>query len=221
VVLAGGVGFDFAAGEVRDLEPGGYAVVVENLVAFNQRYGLAGIQVAGQYRGRLDNSRDTIRLEGPHGGVILEFTYEDAWEPAADGLGRSLVIRDELAGVETWKSGSAWRASDSAHGSPGRGEPASGGRQLPGDANRNGFIEIGDAVTCLLLLYRAEGRAPPCDGAGIVAGGNLPLFDYNGDEDVDLADVIYLLSHLFREGDAHVLGKVCRRFEGCPDECLK
>ena len=41
----------------------------------------------------------------------------------------------------------------------------------------------------------------------------------DGDGKVNLADVIYTLSHLFRGGAPPVLGVECVSIEGCPSLC--
>jgi hypothetical protein len=73
----------------------------------------------------------------------------------------------------------------------------------------------------LLSLFRATGRALPCDGATIADGGNVTLLDYNADATVDTSDVIYLLTYLYRGGATHALGESCLRIEGCADGCFR
>ena len=48
----------------------------------------------------------------------------------------------------------------------------------------------------------------------------LAVLDANGDLQVDLGDVIRILSFLFGRGPGHVLGTGCVPIEGCADTCL-
>ena len=86
--------------------------------------------MAGNFIGGLSDVGEKIVLSGPGPGLggtggptLLEFTYSDAWQPATDGDGWSLVIRDPAAPPEMWKSELAWRRSASAGGSPGAADP--------------------------------------------------------------------------------------------------
>ena len=55
--------------------------------------------------------------------------------------------------------------------------------------------------------------------AHIDAGGNLPLYDVNGDRGVNASDAISLLHYLFGGGAPPALGRECVRIRGCPDLC--
>lgn len=100
------------------LAPGGRAVVVANLAAFEQRYG-AGILVAGVYSGRLDNAGERLVLEGPWQEPILDFVYEDAWFPITDGHGFPLAPVDASAPSVEWSRPEQWQAVGPLLGSPG------------------------------------------------------------------------------------------------------
>ena len=52
---------------------------------------------------------------------ILDFTYSDTWYPLSDGLGFSLVIKNENAPLNTWGDKDSWRISSGENGSQ-RGE---------------------------------------------------------------------------------------------------
>jgi hypothetical protein len=58
----------------------------------------------------------------------------------------------------------------------------------PGDANRDGKVNLADAITILSHLFHKAYL--PCPGAAKV----------NGDSDLNLADAVYLLRFLFAEG---------------------
>jgi hypothetical protein len=217
VRLVKGVEFDFT-GFVGVLPPGEIVVVVDNLGAFASRYGLRGIQVAGEYDGNLGNAGEEIRLVGPLGEPILEFEFDDGWYPETDGEGKSLVIADAGGDRESWGEAASWRPSDFPQGSPGADETGAGGLQLPGDANQDGAADISDAVSLLRYLFIGGVRLPCGDGTS-ADPGNRALLDLNGDDGVNLSDSVYLLAYLFQGGPPPVLGSACVRIEGCPDAC--
>ena len=82
--LAEGVVFDFAQSAVSYLEPGESVVVVENLEAFQARYGTE-IAIAGVYDGKLSNSGEQIVLTYGNSEIVQDFTYDDggAWPGSA------------------------------------------------------------------------------------------------------------------------------------------
>ncbi len=117
VQFTDGVIFDFTGGPVKTLAPGEHVLIVENLAAFESRYG-TGHNVAGQYSGRLSNGGEYLRLEDASGGVIAAFAYDDAWPwpERPDGTGSSLE-RIDPAGLYT--DATNWRSSSERGGSPG------------------------------------------------------------------------------------------------------
>ena len=58
---------------------------------------------------------------------------------------------------------------------------------LRGDCNRDGTVDVGDAVFELAFLF-AGGQAPPCMDAA----------DANDSGDIDISDAIFILSYLFQ-----------------------
>ncbi len=115
-------GVEFAFGPLV-LAPGGRAVVVADAAAFARRYG-GGVAVAGEFAaGTLNNSGERLVFTGAAGEVVHDFVYEDSWQPATDGPGASLVIRDVGASPDRWVRADAWTASAFAGGSPGVAEP--------------------------------------------------------------------------------------------------
>jgi hypothetical protein len=122
VRLASGVTFNLTGSAVTNLAPGASVLVVKNIAAFTARYG-AGLRVAGQYEGSLDNSGERVRLVDGVGEEILDFTYNNSWYPITDGLGFSLVIVDEQAEPDSWTLKQSWRPSGSLLGSPGADDP--------------------------------------------------------------------------------------------------
>ena len=113
--LSGGLDFDFPN---LTLAAGQRVIVAADTNAFLARYG-AGLLLAGQYTGLLDNAGDHLVLQGPLLEPILDFSYEDSWYPVTDGLGFSLVVVNEHAAPDAWGNKSNWRPSTARHGSPG------------------------------------------------------------------------------------------------------
>jgi hypothetical protein len=133
VKFTDGIYFSFTGSSVQSLAPGGFALVVGNISAFQSRYGhafdsmIAGVFATppgGTSASNLDNGGEHIRLADAQGETILAFDYKDSWYTQADGLGNSLVIRDPAAAISTWDHSEAWSASGAADGSPGAGDGA-------------------------------------------------------------------------------------------------
>jgi hypothetical protein len=104
------------------LGAGQHALVVNNLAAFQSRYGTS-LNVVGEYVGALSDDGENIRLQGQLGEIIHDFEY-DEWYPLTDGLGFSLVIVNENAPLDTWNERESWRPSGLLGGSPGADDPA-------------------------------------------------------------------------------------------------
>src|SRR5262249_36251085 len=100
------------------LTAGQRIVVARNRTIFQQVYG-TGVNLApGNYTGKLDNAGEEIKLLGPFGETLEDFTYDDdpPWPTAADGGGSSLEIIDPLGNPG---NAANWRASYYPGGSPG------------------------------------------------------------------------------------------------------
>lgn len=111
-----GVSFDFPA---MTLAPGEYVVVVADQSVFEALYGF-GVNLAGEWSGKLDNDHDRIRLEIEDlNAAVLDFSYQDFWYPSTDGGGFSLVIVDESAAPGSWGVKESWTADAVQGGSPG------------------------------------------------------------------------------------------------------
>ena len=108
-----GVDFSFAGSSIRQLLPGQHALVVEDLDAFQFRYG-TGLPVAGQWEGGLDNNIEQITLRGD-GFLIHQFAYDDDWYPSTDGGGKSLELLQQLivhhADLQLWGRAASWLPS--------------------------------------------------------------------------------------------------------------
>ena len=125
VRFVNGVEFNFNGSAITSLAPGARVLVVRNSSAFNSRYG-AGLPVAGQYSGNLNNGGERVQLLDSVNEEILDFSYNNSWYPQTDGLGFSLVVVDENAAPDSWDSRRQWRPSGAVEGAPGAADPAPG-----------------------------------------------------------------------------------------------
>lgn len=211
-----GVTFSFVDGQVQELGPGEFVVIVRNLEAFSWLYDTSTMKVAGQWSGTLSDSRETVTLTGPLGEAILSFRYEDDWAPQTDGGGYSLVIKDSRAPLETWELGTSWRRSSEEYGSPGREDPEMpNGYQVQGDINQDGRLGLADVISLLNYLFGQNPVELPC----FQDSGNQILLDVSIDGSINLGDAVYLLTYLYNDGPAPIFGDDCVIIEGCPDVC--
>ncbi len=186
----------------QTLGPGESLVVVENIEAFQSRYGNS-VRIAlgqdqsadpiGQYGGRLANGGELLTLVDSSGQMIRQFAYDDAWQPTTDGQGYSLEIVDLLEkDTDRLSSASLWQASNVVGGTPGQTPtPAI----VEGDLNRDGFVNRADVD----LLY-----------AAIEGGSNDPLFDLSQDGIADALDANLLIEDILgvKRGDTNLDGTV-------------
>jgi len=119
IVLDEGITFDFSAGSITSLAPGARLLVVEDLAAFEFRYG-AGHPIAGQYSGKLQDAGEMVRISNALDATLIEFTYDNnlPWPLAAAGDGASLVLVDPSSGPDH-NDPASWSASATRGGSPG------------------------------------------------------------------------------------------------------
>jgi hypothetical protein len=94
-------------------------VLVRSIAAFQSRNGPAP-RIAGAYgpADSLRNSGETITLLDATGALIQSFTWSDAWFPATDGPGHSMVVRNESAPLTAWNSPAQWGISTAPGGTP-------------------------------------------------------------------------------------------------------
>ncbi len=111
-------GVQFTFGPMM-LDPGGFVLVVGDLVAFQSIYG-SDLPVAGQYAGRLSDRGEqlVLKLASPLEAAIMRFAYADSWHPSTDGDGQALVIRDVAAPAAVWSYPESWRPSAPTPGRP-------------------------------------------------------------------------------------------------------
>jgi hypothetical protein len=126
--ISNGVTFDFTQGSVDTLAAGDYVLVVANRAAFTNRYpSVPGAKIAGEFQfpaQSLSDAGEAFDVVDGAGRVIASFTYNNAWFPAADGAGHSLVplsMTQTNSVLNYWQN---WRASAYRDGSPGADDPA-------------------------------------------------------------------------------------------------
>lgn len=197
-----GIQFDFAEGAVTELAPDEFVVVVEDVEAFQLRYG-DGISVAGQWSGGLGNADEPIRLVAGD-TTIHDFSYDDEWVAATDGSGPSLQIINANGELSTWGTAEAWKASTAIGGTPG----AEDDGQLPGDSNGDGVFNSSD----LIIVFQAAEYEDDIPGNSTFEEG-----DWNGDGDFNTSDLVFVfqIGHYIREaiagGDAETAGAILGR----------
>ncbi|MFT5106386.1 MAG: hypothetical protein ACI9UA_002009, partial [Pseudoalteromonas tetraodonis] len=122
VQFTAGITFDFSTGSITSLSAGARLLIVEDLVAFEYRYG-AGHPVSGQYIGKLKDEGELLTLLDPISAPIRTFTYDEIvpWPTSAAGGGSSLVLVDPNS-LPDHTLAANWAASTVAGGTPGGGE---------------------------------------------------------------------------------------------------
>ena len=169
-----GVEFDFANGSITRLGPGERALIVEDLAAFEFRYGNE-LRVVGQWRGGLSNGGELLTLT-VNDQIVQQFAYDDAWQPLTDGGGFSLEVLDPSApDLSLWNQKDAWRKSVLIGGSPGRMSP------VLGDSSGDGVFDSVD----LIIVFQA-GKYED----GIPNNATFAEGDWNGDGDFDSSDLV-------------------------------
>ena len=173
-----GVDFAFATSQITTLEPGAHVLVVEDVDGFAARYG-GGLPVAGQWRGRLSNNRETLTLTF-NGQLVQQFTYEDAWYPETDGNGPSLERIDAAAAdLSLWGKKEGWQPSSFPMGSPGVGNEKP---PIAGDSNRDGVFDEQD-----LAFVFAAGKYED----GVPNNASFEEGDWDGDGDFTSHDIVF------------------------------
>nr|MDP0502768.1 lamin tail domain-containing protein [Verrucomicrobiota bacterium JB025] len=120
--IEGEIEFTFPQGTM--LAGQSYLVLAKDATAFDEAYGLSGVQVF-EY-GASDGSNSlassgSLRMINSCDGTVLEIDYanEAPWPVAADGAGHSIVLARPSYGENDPQ---AWEAGDQFGGSPGSGE---------------------------------------------------------------------------------------------------
>ncbi|MCA9212788.1 MAG: lamin tail domain-containing protein [Planctomycetales bacterium] len=112
-----GIAFEFSSGTIQKLAPGQRVLVVENVAAFEARYG-TGLPVAGQWSGSLSNNNELLTVTAFDGTTIHQFRYNDggSWPALADGFGSSIEL---IGNASDASDSSAWAHSIAFGGTPG------------------------------------------------------------------------------------------------------
>ena len=185
-----GVLFNFLDSPIQRLGPGERVIVVDNLSAFETRYG-SDLPVAGQWRGGLSNRSETVTLTvGTE--LIQQFTYSDQWHPETDGRGASLEIADANdSNLGRWSLATGWRTSIKPGGSPGRAGESS---EVRADFDGDGVVSAHD----IDLLFAAAAAETP-----------ETVFDLTGDGVVDRSDADELVFNVLgtHYGDSNLDGR--------------
>lgn len=116
-------------------------VIVANRLAFETRY--PGIEIAGDYSNRLDNSGEWITLIDKGGTIIDSFRYNDKspWPELADGEGPSLYLPDPSKLLDT-SNAENWSASMTGGGNPTSANAINFFGNPTADADEDGTIAI-------------------------------------------------------------------------------
>ena len=209
-------GIEFAFPSDRRLQPGEVAIVVGAREPFES----VAESVAGVFRGRLQNSGESIELLDAAGFLIQRFRYGGDWWRDASGGGHSCEVVDPWGPADDWSEPRAWRPSSDRFGSPGRATDANsleGGWRRPGDANGDGWLDVSDPVLLLRQLFSRSDLTLLCgDDASPIA---VDLFDWGGNGRIDLSDAVQLLQFLFRGGEGPSGRARCLRTPTCPGAC--
>jgi len=172
------------------IAPAEHVVVVRNRARFEEMNGTE-IRIIGEYTGALSNRSDQIRLllPAPFAGAIADFAYDDDWQPATDGNGPSLVVRDVRAAARNLQDAYAWRSSHLAGGSPGRAES-----NVSPDFNLDGRVDVRDVDFLCTQIHQQTGDS---------------FLDLTGDDLVDHEDMAFMVVSVLRSrtGDVNLDGR--------------
>lgn len=142
--LKGGIDFTFSpTNAITSLVAGGRLLLVKNLAAFQARYPAAP-PVAGEFSGNMSNDGERLALFGPLEEPVFDFRYEATWQTNTDGVGRSLVLKNESISPALLGDPDSWTPSAMNAGSPGVQEPS--------------LIGLSASVSSSGVLIRITGR---------------------------------------------------------------
>ena len=121
VYFSDGIEFDFSLAGFTNFAPQTHGVITKDLAAFSSRYNTNGMNIAGEYSGKLSDG-ETLEILGPLNEELVKFEYQSVrgWPAAASGPGHSLVPRVGTFGNDALYYGGNWRASSNIGGSPGQ-----------------------------------------------------------------------------------------------------
>jgi len=201
-----GVDFDFLGAAITTLEPGEFVLVVNDLAAFEMRYG-AGLPVAGVWESsdKLDNGGERVKLSFGAGDPIRDFTYDDVapWPTTPDGQGPSLTLQAPET-VPDHTLATSWTAG-SSNGTPGMDEAAFTYQIWteaifgPGNPPGSGELDDPDLDGVVNLLEYSGGTDPlsagsaPITTVGVIASGADDFLTITYTRRRDRVDLSYLV----------------------------
>jgi hypothetical protein len=154
-----------------------------------------------------DNLSDGIQLDPYEDSVVVKSSNDNYYCEVISGSMPSGWNLDPTSGVITGTSYSSGthifviRAVDqdypSSRDSVEYTVEISGGAPLPGDANVDGVVDVGDAVHIINYVFKG-GPAPPVPN----------LADVNVDCEINIGDAVSLINFVFRDGSAPQMGCV-------------
>ncbi len=220
ITFTKGIAFTFDGVAVPSLKPGERVLVTRDRIAFAARYGSEGFLVAGDFEGALSDVGEFLALRGDFEQKIFDFKYDGNWYPEAKGIGHSIVNKDPLGDASTLGEAARWGLSSAVGGSPGKADSLSKLGAVPGDSNRDGKINVTDAIRMLQMLFGGflDG---PCSAKGLEDAANQRVLDWDGNASVNVADVLLGLTYLFQRGLPHAAGIGCVEFQGCDSVCAE
>lgn len=180
VTLGVAVDFDFTSGNITSLAPGATVLVVNNIAAFEARYGTS-YPIAGEYSGKFADSNERVTLIDSLDQVIHDFNYFDTtpWPIGADGDGPSLEVIDTSGNLSDPTN---WRISVTTGGTPAV-IPAAVAPEVTSLVRDGGSITRPDLLDTISIAF---------DSNVNVSAGDLSLRnDTLGGTNVDIAGVIF------------------------------
>ncbi len=90
-----------------------------------------------------------------------------------------------------------------------------GGKQIPGDCNQDGEMDLSDAICILGALFLGDPPTFPCGNGQLSDAGNRALLDWQPDGEVDLSDAVSLLQFKFLGGPRHALAVPGQETSAC------
>ena len=124
--------------------------------------------VEGNYYGSLDPA--AISYEGAYKLVFLGFGFEGLGEDDFRFAKRSEILDSIMVFFGAWNPAPSY---------------------IFGDANADGFVNVGDAVYLISYVFRGGPEPDP-----LLAG------DANGDCDSNVGDAVFIINYVFRDGPA-------------------
>ncbi len=144
VKFSNGIDYTFPANTM--LTPGQFIVITSHPANFLAAYGFAAFNGTA-YAGKLADGGERVRLEiGDFQLGILDFAYDSAWYPTANGTGASIEIINPLDARPTWELAESWRVTAANPGLQGVfGVVAGDDRNisLPATASLSGVLSYG------------------------------------------------------------------------------